>query len=81
MDAVESRTFLRIHIFGDVRVSYFGPKLLCSYSNYKNKKQTFAMNCNQVSGKCVGYDSLSMMRNIHMPQSHIVMIVEDGKEN
>ena len=32
-------------------------------------------------GKCVGYDSLSMMRNIPIPQSHFVMFVEDGKEN
>ena len=32
-------------------------------------------------GKCVGYDPLSIMRNIPVPQSQIVMIVEDGEEN
>jgi hypothetical protein len=53
------------------------------YNKYKFVSLYYYKTPSQFStlGKCVGYDSLSMMRNIPMPQSHIVMIVEDGKEN
>jgi hypothetical protein len=47
------------------------------YSLYYNKTPSQFLTL----GKCVGYDSLSMMRNIPMPQSHFVMFGEDGKEN